>query len=256
MLRGLYSAASGMLAQQVATDNLADNMANVGTTGFKRRSTLYDSFPDMMLQRMAKGQQQAETIGGYAPGVTVRATRIDFSQGSLRQTGNTLDVALQGDGFLMVELPNGDTGYTRNGALTRSNEGYLTTHEGAFVLDEGGSRIALPLEAEQLTMSPKGNLTGPGNTVIARLGLASFDDTQQLEKVGNSVFSSAQPPRSTSFADSATVLEQGYVEQSNTNVVWEMMQSIAGTRHYEALQKSLQQQNQTLGKVVNEVGKL
>jgi flagellar basal-body rod protein FlgG len=257
MLRGLYSATSGMMAQQVATDNLADNLANVSTTGFKRRSTLYDSFPDMMLQRIGKGQAEATDVGKYSPGVQVRATRVDFSQGSLRQTGNPLDVALQGQGFFMVELPTGQTGYSRNGSFTRSTEGYLTTHEGAFVLNDSGGRISLPDTMDTLQIGKNGELSVTGQGVLDRLGMATFADANVLQKAGNSIFiSQGAQPQSTSGANGNTTFEQGSIEQSNTNVVWEMMQSIAGTRHYESLQKSLQQQNQTLGKTVNEVGKL
>lgn len=257
MLRGLYSATSGMMAQQIATENLADNLANVSTIGFKRRSTLYDSFPDMMLQRMAKGQEKASEIGKYSPGVQVRATRVDFSQGSLRQTGNPLDIALQGKGFFMVELPTGQTGYTRNGSFTRDTEGYLATPDGGYVLNESGGRISLPDTMDRLQVGKNGELTVAGQGVLDRLGVATFDDPNLLEKAGNSIFiSQGAEPNSTSGADSNTTFEQGSLELSNTNVVWEMMQSIAGTRHYESLQKSLQQQNQTLGKAVNEVGKL
>jgi flagellar basal-body rod protein FlgG len=246
-----------MMAQQVATDNLADNLANVSTTGFKRRSTLYDSFPDMMLQRMAKGQAETAEVGSYSPGVQVRATRVDFSQGSLRQTGNPLDVALQGEGFFMVELPTGQTGYTRNGSFTRSAEGYLTTAEGGYVLNDSGGRISLPEAMDRLQVGKNGELTVAGQGVLDRLGVATFDDPNVLQKAGNSIFiSQGAAPANTSGAGTNTTFEQGSLELSNTNVVWEMMQSIAGTRHYESLQKSLQQQNQTLGKAVNEVGKL
>lgn len=254
MIRGLYTAASGMLAQQLANDNTADNIANLNTVGFKRRSTTHRGFEPMAIQRVQEKQERSPVIGQLTPGVEVHATAIHFSQGSLRQTGNPLDLALSGDGFLVVQLPNGQEAYTRNGSLKVDDSGNLTTHDGLPVLGENGP-IVINGPVMDLTVTERGRLELRNQGEVGQLRLVTFNDNDLMEKQGNSLFVGGNPQAQPQPAGPRLTIQQGYLEQSNVNVVWEMMSSISGVRYYEALQKAIQQQNATLGKVVNEVGK-
>jgi flagellar basal-body rod protein FlgF len=255
MIKGFYTAASGMLAQQVANDNMADNMANVSTVGFKRRSTVYQSFPDMLLNKVQGGENQGQ-IGSFSPGVNVSSTAIDFSAGGFRQTGNPLDIAIENDGFLAVQLPDGQEVYTRNGSMTLNADGNLSLHTGELVLGEDGNPIQIGTQVSPLTLTAHGEILAGPVGVLGKLKLVQFEDNHQLQKLGNSLYTAnGATPKTNGDGTKAATLMQGYLEQPNVNVVWEMIQSITGVRTYEALQKSIQQQNQTLGKAVNEVGR-
>jgi flagellar basal-body rod protein FlgF len=255
VLRGLYSAASGMLAQQVQTDNLADNLANVNTTGFKRRSTQFQSFPVLMMNRLGGGDPSK--LGTLATGSQVKGTPIHFQQGSLRQTGNPFDVAIQGDGFFQVKGPGEKVFYTRNGQFQPNAKGVLTTTEGFALLDASGNEITVPANANRAVLTKAGSLQVPGQGEIARIGLAVFEDRHVLQKAGQHLYEAPdnQPPeiRQAGTTEGGGILEQGSLEQSNVQVLGEMVQMITSQRLYEALQKAIQTQNGTLGKVINDL---
>lgn len=260
MIKGLYTAASGMMAQQVATDNMADNLANISTAGFKKRNAIFGAFPEMLLQKVQDGKQTE--IGSLATGVQLQGTAINYAQGSLRQTGNPLDVAIQGQGFLQVQLDNGDTAYTRNGNLSIGPNGTLITSEGLEVQGQGGGAISIPADAGAITITQTGAVQVQTTGVAApqevgQLSVVQFENPDDLEKLGTSLYTlspnSQQQPIEATLGQ-GTTLEQGFLEGSNTNVVSELIQSITGTRLYETLQKNIQIHNQTLGKLVSEVG--
>lgn len=255
MIKGLYTAAAGMLSTMVQTDTMANNLANVNTSGFKKNGVNFQSFPELLMKRMdSRGTQE---IGSLMSGSKVRSTAVNFDQGGIRQTGNPLDVAIQGDGFFTVQDAEGNTYYTRNGSFTLSPEGILSTLDGKVVQGEGGS-ISIPPDATDIKITEEG-LISSGNQVFGRLKIARFADNGILEKYGDTTF---QPNDPDAVLPEAAVddalgykLFQGSIETSNVNVVAELVNNISGMRLYESLQKNIQMHNQTLGKAVNEVGR-
>ncbi|MFM7389922.1 MAG: flagellar hook-basal body protein [Vampirovibrionales bacterium] len=251
MLRGIYTAASGMNAVQLMTDTMANNLANATTTGFKSRRVDMESFTPITIDRLDKGSNR--DIGSLSTGVEISSTPIYFSQGSLRKTDNPLDIAIQGDALFTIEGRNGQTQYTRNGNFTLNDKQELVTGEGLRVLDTSGSPITLPTNVSEIIVGPRGQLKTVGGEDIAQLNLVTFKRPEGLEKVSDSLLWGEEPiPLA---ADSKTTVIQGFLEQSNTNMISEMLNSITGMRLYESLQRQITQQNQTLGKAVNEVGK-
>ena len=253
MIKGIYTAAAGMLATQLAADNTADNLANINTTGFKARATQFQSFGELILERIQK-DEEPEQVGSITSGSQVRATIIDFSQGSLRQTGNPLDLAIEGDGFFQVETPEGQEAYTRNGVFTLNEEGFITTTDGNYLLNQGGQPINIPQEAGVLSISSSGIITDSNGQELEQIGLVQFEDNNALQKLNNSLYISDLRPDDLDF-DSNTQILQGFIEGSNTNPISELVGSINGLRLYGALQNSIQTSNDSLGRVINEAGR-
>lgn len=260
MLRGLYTAAASMKSAEFKMDTLANNLANVNTVGFKKNGINFQSFPEMLLQKI--DQNGAKDIGTIASGNKVKNTAIDFNQGSLRQTGSTFDLAIQGDGFFTVMDPNTEKMYyTRNGEFIIDNQGYLTTLDGKWVMSqratEQESPILLPPGAKEVQITNAGTVAVDGNS-IASIKIATFEDNRTLEKFQDNLFtgSEATVEKEHLYADEGSEYQifQGTLELSNVNVVSEMVSNITGMRLYESLQKNIQMQNSTLEKAVNEVG--
>jgi flagellar basal-body rod protein FlgF len=253
MLRGMYTAAAGMNAVQLATDTLANNLANVSTTGFKTRRVQFQSFPELLINRI--GKNTSTDIGSINSGVQISSTPVQFTQGTLRQTGNNLDIALEGDGLLQVQLGNGSMAYTRVGSLTLDGNRTLVTTEGYTVMGEGDRPIVLPSGSSNVTIYPDGGISNDAGETLGMIKRVRFQNPQALTNLGDSLFTSTEPPETLTGGEGAQLV-QGYLEQSNTNVVAEMMQSMMGLRLYESLQKSITSQNQTLEKAVTEVGRI
>lgn len=249
MLRGIYTAAAGMASQLIRTDTLADNMANLGTTGFKTESVQFQSFSEALLSRISGNRQQP--LGTIARGSQVRTTTINFAQGDLVQTDNPLDLAIQGKGFFAVNLKDGSgAAYTRAGNFVRDQEGYLTTLEGHKVQGTGGD-IQIPASARKIQISSSGDVVVDGQP-LAKLNIVDFEDTHALTRKAAGIYITDADPNPVERIN----VQQGYLEQSNANVITEMVNSIEGLRIYETLQKSIQLQNETLGKSVNDVGRV
>ena len=255
MIRGLYTAASGMISTMMGNDTVANNIANLNTTGFKRNQYNVQSFPEMLISKMSDNGKEA--MGSISTGSKVRDTRIDFEQGALTQTGNTFDIALKGDGFFTLKSPTGEESYTRAGMFTVNQDGYLTTTRGDFVQGELGN-ILLSLDEGPFSISEKGVLTAK-DRVVDTLKITRFEDNGTLVKVGKTSFGKSEityelpPAKQGEF--SGYTIHQGMLEQSNTNAISELVRSIEGMRLYEALQKNIQMQNQATGKAVNDVGR-
>ncbi len=255
MLRALATAATGMEAQQTKLDVTANNIANVSTAGFKKSRV---EFADLMYQtsRPAGATTGAGTSapGGLEVGLGVRvaATHRLLSQGEMRQTGNQLDVAIEGQGFFQVQLPSGDVAYTRNGAFQLDAEGRLVTSEGYPLAGD----LAVPIEAQAVSISPDGTVTAvvPGDPQPQNLGqlqIATFANPAGLEPMGKTLFRE-------SGASGAVVLGapgeggtgsllQGAVELSNVNVVEEMIDLISGQRAYEVNTRVIKAADEMLG---------
>lgn len=255
MFRSLATAASGMEAQQTRLDVTANNIANVSTNGFKKGRA---EFADLMYQTV-RSAGSATGNGTTAPdatevgmGVRLTGTSRELGQGELHQTGNPLDVAVEGHGYLPVTLPSGETAYTRNGALHMSAEGRLVTSEGYGV----GGDITIPSDAQNVTIGADGTVTATiaGEAQPLSLGqiqVAMFANPGGLAAEGGTLF------RETSASGTAVLgapgeggagtIRQGMLEVSNVNVVEEMIDLISGQRAYEINSRVIKAADEMLG---------
>jgi len=252
MIRGLYSAASGLTANLLESDIVANNLANVNTTGFKKVGVNYNAFGELMMQRL--GPDGTKAIGNVNNGVALAGSKIHFGQGLLKQTGNPLDVAIQGEGFFSVQNPEGKTFYTRNGSFTRNAEGVLSTLDGHTVLDSSGGAILIPPDAKELTIAADGAVMSNGQR-IGQLQISTLENPDSLTALGTYLF---EPSASTKVAETnpaSVTLIQGSLEGSNVNVVEELIRNIMGSRRYESMQKSINTQDASLQLAVSQVGR-
>ncbi|MDQ7743565.1 flagellar basal-body rod protein FlgG [Hydrogenophaga pseudoflava] len=254
MINSLWISKTGMQAQQTQLDVISNNMANVSTNGFKRASAVFE---DLMYQNLrqvgAADTEQNNLPTGLQIGLGVRtvATSRQFSQGSLQQSGNQLDIAVNGQGFLQVALPDGTTGYTRDGSLQVDSQGRLVTSSGLAIAGD----ITVPAEAQSVTIGSDGVVTAkvPGNAQPQQLGnieLATFINPAGLEPKGQNLYTetvaSGNPVTGAPGTAGMGTLMQGYVETSNVNVVQELVTMIQTQRAYEMNSKAIQTSDQML----------
>jgi len=249
MIRALYSAASGMAAQQTNVENIANNLANANTNGFKARRT---QFQDLMYQSLvqpgAAAGQQTTVPAGLQLGLGTRSAsnEILFTQGAFSQTDNPLDIVIQGKGFFQVQLPNGELAYTRNGTFQLDKNGTLVTADGNPVQPQ----ITFPPQAQSIVIASDGTVSYslPGQTNTQQAGqiqLANFQNPAGLNSLGNSLYqptdASGDPTVGTPGGpEGMGGLLQGYVEQSNVSIVQEFINLIVAQRGYEANSKVVQ----------------
>lgn len=255
MFRALYTAASGMLAQQLNLDNIANNLANANTTGFRRRRL---QFQDLLYQNLitpgAAATQQTTIPSGLQIGLGTKTASDEViqQQGSLTNTGNPLDLAISGQGFFQVMLPNGQIAYTRAGALHLDAQGNLVTLNGNPIQPS----IQIPPDALSVTVGTDGtvSVTEPGQTQAQQVGqiqLAMFANPGGLNSIGNSLFlattASGNPIVGTpGGSEGLGSIEQGMLEGSNVNVVNEFVDMIMAQRSYEANSRVVQAADQML----------
>lgn len=258
MVKGLYTAYTGLLNEQNRMDIMTNNLANASTVGYKKEGSTSQSFDDILTVKIKDASVGVSTVqrtGINNPGVKIGENYTDYSQGSFRVTNNTYDLALSGEGFFAVEFTNkaGETStkYTRNGQFTLNREGYLMTQEGDYVLDTQNRRIRLNtlLDSE---ISDNGTITQNG-TAVAQVQVADFEDYDYLEKYGETYYQPVEgAQRTTADAD----VKSGYLEMANVQVVSEMVNMISITRAYEANQKIVQAYDSSLDVAVNQLGRL
>lgn len=245
MIKGIYTAASGMLAESIRTDATANNLANVNTAGFKKDAAVNKSFADMLISRINDGPVQP--VGSVGTGAEVDEIVAIHTQGMMRHTGNPLDLAIEGQSYFAVETPTG-VRYTRNGAFSRNSLGELTTADGHAVLAENGRLV---VNGSSVTVSEEGIVSVDG-IEAGRLRLTEFSDEKRLIKEGSSLFQDAGAGQK----QVTGLVRQGTLEMSNVNAVSEMVNLINGYRAYEVNAKAVQAHDQLLDKAVNEVGKI
>lgn len=247
MIRGLYTAASGMLSESLRTDTIANNLANVDTTGYKKDVAVSKDFRSMLLERVNDGEN-SPVIGSIGVGALIDEIRNIHSEGPTVHTGNTLDFAITGKGYFTVQTPNG-VRYTRNGSFTKNAAGDLVTSDGYPVLGQNGP---IRLNGTSVNVSTDGQIQ-VDDVALDSFRLVDFADTKELTKEGSSLFNATQAARNVP-ADGA--VQQGYLEKSNVNVVMEMVNLINGYRTYETNAKAVQAEDELLDKAVNEVAKV
>jgi len=243
MFRSLYTAASGMMAQQLNLDNIANNLANASTAGFRRRRL---QFQDLLYQNMIMPGSAATVVCDVAAGLQIglgtrpSASEIIQTQGDFSNTGNPLDLTVEGQGFFQVRLPSGETAYTRSGAFHLDAQGNVVTSEG----DPIEPSITIPSGVSSISIGADGtvSVTQPGQQAAQQVGslqLALFPNPGGLNSVGKNVFlattASGDPIVGTpGGTEGLGTVQQGVLEQANVNVVEEFIQMIMAQRSYEA----------------------
>ena len=257
MVRGLYTAYTGMINQQKRLDTVTNNLANASTTGFKREGLTSKSFDQMLTVKLndLSVPYLNEGIGKMSLGVKIGENYTDYSQGSLKETGNTYDLALAGNGFFTISYTDkkGNTSekYTRDGEFTMDSEGYLRTLEGDYVQGEGGA-IMIPVETSEVSIRDNGDIYADGEYVDS-LRIVDFEDYNNIEKFGENLYNVVDGAPET---ESTAAVKQGYLEMSNINVVKEMVEMITISRAYESNQKLIQTEDDMQDKSVNQDGKV
>jgi flagellar basal-body rod protein FlgG len=246
MLRALYSSAAGMQSQQVNLDVISNNLANVNTTGFKKSKA---EFQDLLYQTpRAPGAEQG--AGDQLPtgvqighGSRLVATAKIFTTGELTQTGERLDVAIQGDGFFEIQMPDGTKAYTRDGALKTASDGKVTTSDG-YVVQGGFQPIAAGTTSINIANTGEVTTSGANGNQTFRVQLVRFANPAGLQSIGRNLYRETPAsgtaelgsPGENGFGE----LQQGYLEMSNVKVVEEMVNLIIAQRAYEVNSKAVQ----------------
>ncbi|WP_090239694.1 flagellar hook-basal body protein [Lentibacillus halodurans] len=266
MLRGFYTAASGMVSQQRQQEALSNNIANAQTPGYKADQTALRAFPEMLMHQMSKNDvptsrglnfPMQNPIGSMNTGVYVHENIPDYGQGDVRETGISTDLALvdgelpdeTGGLFFTVQNEDGEERYTRNGNFTVDGEGFLVTTQGYYVLDEAGAPIQT--DGIEFTLTEDGTLQLPGENIS--LGIAYTDNVNELAKEGNGLFNGeagAVP------GEAAYTVQQGVLERSNVDAAQSMTQMMESYRMFETNQRVLKAYDESMGKAVSEIARL
>ena len=259
MIRSLYVAKTGLEAEQTRMDVIANNLANVNTTGFKgARAVFQDLLYQNLTQPGAQSSQSTQYPSGLQLGTGVRpvATERLMTQGNLTQTGNSLDVAINGQGFFQVLKPDGTIAYTRDGTFQLNNQGQLVTSSGYLLQPT----VTVPASAQTITIGNDGtvSVTLPGQAAPQQVGslqLASFVNPTGLQSIGDNLYlqtgSSGAPNTGQPTLNGLGSVQQGYLESSNVNVVAELVDMISTQRAYEVNSKAVQASDQMLQYVNN-----
>jgi flagellar basal-body rod protein FlgF len=276
MLRGIYTSASGMNVMQEKLDIIANNLANVDLTGYKKDVTVMKEFPNIQIRRGSDDGLMAFPFGSYdkmpyvgklGTGVELNESFTVFSQGSLKQTDNDFDVALDGKGFIAVMTDKGER-YTRNGGFTIDKDGYMVTKEGFKVLSENGP---IQIKANNFVINKNGEIyqnaeySGDKNRLVqkeenewkqtemlGRLKIVRFPRERELRREGNSLYLESEFTGKPFIAEGSQrpSVNQGFIESANVDPVLEMTQMIEVQRVYEANQKAIQSHDSLLGKII------
>ncbi|MBR9985561.1 MAG: flagellar basal-body rod protein FlgF [Desulfosarcina sp.] len=246
MSGGMYLAAAGALVQQLRLEVLANNVANISTIGYKGDRSIFQIPQETEPQTFETSIEGVQPLSPYAPPF---ATVVDFSQGAIRQTGNPLDVAINGSGFFSIQTPEG-LQYTRQGNFTLDSNGVLVTPDGYPVLGEGGE---ITLEEGSVAIDLQGGVYLDGDEV-GRLQIIDISNSETLKKAGNGRFVGSEETISAELPESTT-LSQGYLEAANVNPVRAMTEMIETSRAFEAYQKVIQSADEATSKSINDVGK-
>lgn len=257
MVRGLFTAWTGMANEQKRLDVVSNNLANAQTVGFKKDSVTNQSF-DNLLTLKVKDSSEAyndRAIGSMSLGVKIGEVYTDYTQGSVRSTGNTYDLAIVGSGFFNVSTTDANGNevikYTRNGNFTMDQNGVIMDANGNALIGEGG-KLTVPVDAANVVIDVDGSVYADGE-YIDKVKVTDFEDYNYLAKQSDNMYLALE---GASEKQTSASIQQGYTEQSNVNVVREMTDMIAITRAYEANQKIIQTIDGTLDLAANSVGKV
>ncbi len=246
-----------MVTEQKRLDVIANNLANSATVGYKKEGVTSQSFDEHLAVKIrdASVDWRKEKIGTLSLGVKIGEVYTDYKDGSLRETGNTFDFAIDGDGFFAVSYTNKDgvtsTQYTRAGQFTVTNEGYVVDPDGNHLMANGGF-LQIPVDAGEVRVDLSGGVYADGQ-YIDTITLTDFEDYDYLKKFGET---RCFPVNGAREKEASGLIRQYYTEQSNVNVVSEMVNMITITRAYEAGQKVIQTIDGTLEQAANSIGRV
>jgi flagellar basal-body rod protein FlgG len=251
MLRSLYIAGTGMLVQRKKMDVLTNNIANVETTGYKTDTLLSRSFKDILIERMNDPAviNISNSVGPLNTGVHIDEVVVNFTQGNMEETERLTDLAIDGPGFFTVATQDGER-YTRDGSFGINNEGYLVTADGYYVQGAGG---AINVGLGGFAVDAQGNITVDG-TSAGQLKIVNFEDLTGLRKTGNNLYANytGQAVLQTELG----TVRQGSLEASNVDITRQMVDMMEISRTYELNQRMVKMIDESLGKTVNEVGRV
>jgi flagellar basal-body rod protein FlgG len=264
--KGIFAAVSGAMAQNSRLDTIANNLANVNTPSFKKDRQVFSEY--LSAHEKADNHINVPRIpasiesfydmqGGDNAYVNPSGTYTNFEQGAMRSTGNVFDMAIEGRGFFEVLTPQG-VRFTRSGGMQIDNNGRLVTKEGFPVLKEGQNDPAqriIQLQGRNLTVAASGEIFDGGNN-IGRIAVSDFAVLDDLQKVGNSLYTLKANAGSAPVAARDAKVQQGFVEGSNVNVVEEMADMITANRVFEATQQAIKAEDSMDDKLINTVGKV
>jgi flagellar basal-body rod protein FlgG len=266
MVKGLYTAHTGMVNEMKRLDILANNLANADTTGYKKEGTTSRTFADEMSLRLkdTSVNDVPTQIGEITYGVHLGQVYTDYSSGSFEVTDVSADLAIAGNGFFAISFTDksGNTSvkYTRDGSFTVNTDGYLVTKDGDYVLNATGAMNGDPSEKNYIKIDPneefkisKLGYISQNNQIVGTVGLVDVDNYDYLEKYGENMYNLLDGGK---IISTDATIEQGVLETSNVNVINEMVNMITIQRAYEAGQKVITSIDETLDKAVNSVGKV
>lgn len=249
MLRSLYLAGTGMLVQRSKMDIITNNIANVETVGYKKDDLLTRSFQDMMISRMNDPQaNQSNQLGSFKLGTHIDEIFTSFSQGTFETTDETTDMAIEGDGFFVVQTPQGNR-FTRAGNFFVSADGSLVNADGHFVLNDSGSKLAVGTRS--FAVDTSGTITAEGKT-IGKIKVVQFADLKALKKIGDNLYEGSGE---TAAKEGSYTIQQGGIELSNVDVAREMVDMITTNRAFEINQRIVKILDESLGKTVNNIAR-
>lgn len=257
MVRGLYTGYTGMRNEQKRLDIVANNLANAATVGYKQENVVNQSFDSVLTLKIKDDSESYNDrpIGRMNLGVKLGEVYTNYGQGSLRQSSSTYDMALEGSGFFAVSVVdrngNENMRYTRNGAFTMARDGYIVDGDGNRLQGESGDLI-VSTDAVDVVIDESGNVYADGE-LVDRLLIVDFENYNYLKKSGDTMYEALD---GAGELESFASVRQGFTEQSNVNVVNEMVEMITITRAYEANQKVIQSIDKTLELSANSVGKV
>lgn len=256
MIRGIYTAAAGMAAEMARQDVVANNLANANTDGFKQDMAVYRTRADKTIYRLEAGGgarggvPSVQKMGELSTGVYLDAIHTQFQQGALRQTDEPLDMALEGDGYFVVQA-GGEELLTRGGSFTRNAEGLIVDPEGRPLLGKDGPLRIVGTDPIHVS---NGGVVQQGNRMVGTLRVVRVErPAELLEKRGDVAWSLKA---NGAMQASGAQVRQGYLEGSNVNPIRAMVEMIAVQRSYESSQKMITAQDETLGKAVNDLGRV
>ncbi|WP_096437555.1 flagellar hook-basal body protein [Alteribacter populi] len=274
MLRGLHTAASGMISQQRRQEMLTDNLSNANTPGFKAEQGSIRAFPNMLIQALGTNHSMqfgSNRVGELSTGAYLQERTPNFTQGDMQETGNNTDIALlqgnvpvdeeTGEAAMLaynVEDNNGDIRYTRNGNFTVDGSGFLTSSQGHYILDADGERIEVG--NDQFRVSTEGEiLIGADEEPFTQINVAVIPDPTQLVKEGNGLLNyEGEEEIETAIDNEETAyqLQQGFIERSNVDASQVMTEMMTAMRSFEANQRVVQAYDQSMERAVNDIGRL
>lgn len=257
MTRGLYTAYTGMYNEQKRLDIISNNLANSATIGYKEEQVTSQAFREMLTYKIKDRSNGFvdEPIGSMSLGVKIGETYTNWDQGSIRQTENTYDVAIQGKGFFTVRVTNANGEdkiyYTRNGAFNCTQDGYIVDNDGNHIQGSSGD-LQVPMDAAKIVIDQDGAVYAD-DVYVDTILITDFEDYDYLKQYGDNFWEAVDGAVT---RDGIYTLEQGYTEQSNVNVIDQMVDMITITRAYEAGQKMIQTQDSLMSHSVNDIGKV